>query len=351
MGDDRWVALHVFYASDANPILVEAVRPLVDELRRDQLIDGWFFIKYWMEGPHIRVRFKPSSPELRDEVTQRATAALEEFLKRRPALYDTDVDGLDDLYKRMYVAEYGEESWNEKYGDGGMPYRPNNSVALMPYDPEYDRYGGPVGIDIAEWHFEHSSDLVALLLATSNAHVRPVLLGMATQLSLMTAYTFLHTDEAVRRFFQRYRTFWETSYQEPSDDYHSSFEKSFDRTRETLLPRIERIRSVAAAMNGTADATGDEPSLSQIERRWLAHCAELRDRVLDAASRGELLFPSRQGEGRSTIDEPEALATVLLSSYIHMTNNRLGVAILDEIYLSYLIERALTPAEELVETA
>ena len=170
---DDWVALHVFYASDSNPILVEAVRPLVEELRRDELIDRWFFIKYWMEGPHLRVRFRPVRPELRDEVTSRATAALEAFLARRPALYDTDIEGLGDIYKKMYVAEYGEQRFVEEYGvDGVMPFRPNNSVALLPYEQEFDRYGGPVGMELAEWHFEHSSDLVAKLLATSNTHVQ-----------------------------------------------------------------------------------------------------------------------------------------------------------------------------------
>ena len=83
--------------------------------------------------------------------------------------------------------------------------------------------------------------------------------------------------------------------------------------------------------------------MSGIERSWLTHCSELRDRV--AAESGRLLFPSRTGgSGREPIADPEGLAVVLLSSYIHMTNNRFGVAILDEIYLSYLIERALEPA-------
>ncbi|PSL01621.1 thiopeptide-type bacteriocin biosynthesis protein [Haloactinopolyspora alba] len=336
----EWVALHVFYASDANPIVVEAVRPLVDELRRDDVIDGWFFIKYWMEGPHLRVRFRPRTPELRGEVTERATSALQAFLDRRPALYDTDIAGLGDLYKRMYIAEYGEERWAREYGDGAMPFRPNNSIANLPYEPEYDRYGGPAGIDLAEWHFEHSSDMVAKLLATSNTHVRPVLLGLATQLSLMTAYTFLGDDRSVQRFFQRYRTFWETSYQEPSDDYHGSFDKSFELTRDSLVERIDRIRGIAGAE--PADA------LSGIERTWLAHCAELRERVLDAAGRGQLVFPSERLGGKAPIDDPEALATVLLSSYVHMTNNRLGVAILDEIYLSYLVERALETRGEQV---
>ena len=331
-----WVALHVFYASDANPILVEAVRPLVDELRDEELIDRWFFIKYWMEGPHLRIRFRPSRPELRDEVTKRATAAIEAFLARRPALYDTDVEGLGDIYKKMYLAEYGEERFVEEYGvDGAMPFRPNNSVALMDYEQEFDRYGGPVGMELGEWHFEASSDLVAKLLATSNTHVRPVLLGLATQLSLLTAYSFLETDEAVREFFQRYRGFWETSYQEPSDDYHDSFDKSFELTRASLSERVDRIRTISAGDFGQ--------QLSGIERTWLTHCRELRGK-LDAEA-GRLLFPSRTGgTEREPIADPTARAAVLLSSYIHMTNNRLGVAILDEIYLSYLIERALEPA-------
>lgn len=337
MSDD-WVALHVFYASDSNPILVEAVRPLVEDLRRDGLIDRWFFIKYWMEGPHLRVRFRPTRPAVRDEVRVRATAALEAFLTRRPALYDTDIDGLGDLYKKMYVAEYGEERYVEEYGvDGEMPFRPNNSVAELPYEQEFDRYGGPAGMAHAEWHFQASSDLVARLLATSNTHVRPVLLGLATQLSLLTAYTFLGSDEAVRRFFQRYRDFWETSYQEPSDDYHDSFDKSFALTRESLQERIDRIRTITA---GTSDQ-----ALSGIERTWLSHCRELQERVLTAAAAEELVFPSRTTGEREPITDPEGLATVLLSSYIHMTNNRFGVAILDEIYLSYLIEKALEPAD------
>ncbi|WP_017573703.1 thiopeptide-type bacteriocin biosynthesis protein [Nocardiopsis halotolerans] len=332
---DEWVAFHVFYASDANPIVVEAVRPLVAELRAEGMISGWFFLKYWMEGPHLRVRFRPSDASRRAEVTERARSALEDFLRRRPALYDTDTEGLDELYQQMFVAEYGEERWEAEYGaSGAIPFRPNNTVEVRPYERELDRYGGPVGIEIAEWHFEHSSDMVAELLASSNTHVRPVLLGLATQLALMTAYTFLRDDAAVLRFFQRYRAFWETSYQQPSDEQHESFDRSFTRTRDSLRTRIDRIRDITADGNGAVR--------SRIEQRWIGHCAELRHRVEEAAGRGELLF-GRRGRGAPTaVDAPEDLAAVLLSSYVHMTNNRLGAAILDEVYLSYLVERTLT---------
>lgn len=342
--DNEWVALHVFYGSDANPMVVEAVRPLVRRLREDGLITGWFFIKYWQEGPHLRVRFKPASPALRQEVTARAVAAVQEFLQRRPALYEADVEGIDDIYKKMYLAEYGEERWIEEYGaDGRMPFRPNNSIALLPYEPEYDRYGGEAGIEIAEWHFEQSSDMVARLLATSNTHVRPVLLGLAAQLTLMSAYTFLGDDEAVRRFFQRYRSFWETSYQEPTAETHGIFDRHLELTRETLAARVARIRALASA--------GDPMESSDFERTWLAHCRELRERVHAAADRGALVFPARKHGTPAQIPGREDLAAVLLSSYIHMTNNRLGAAILDETYLSYLIEHVLEPVRPLARPA
>ena len=40
--------------------------------------------------------------------------------------------------------------------------------------------------------------------------------------------------------------------------------------------------------------------------------------------------------------DPQDALAIVLSSYVHMTNNRLGVSILDEIYLSYVICRALS---------
>ena len=116
------------------------------------------------------------------------------------------------------------------------------------------------------------------------------------------------------------------------DEAKAAFDKSFELTKVSLTERVDRIRTISAGDSGQ--------QLSGIERTWLTHCRELRDRV--DANAGELLFPA--ASGREPIADPVARAAVLLSSYIHMTNNRLGVAILDEIYLSYLIERALEPA-------
>lgn len=331
--DHGWLSVHVFYASNANPMLVECVRPLVDRLRADGLISRYFFIKYWMEGPHVRLRVLPAPGVDPETVRGEVNAALDEFLRRRPALYEADSEGLADLYKQMFLAEYGRQRWDETYGpDGVMPMRPNNTYHYIPYEREFGRYGGPAGVELAEWHFEHSSDLVCDLLATTNVHVRPVLLGLSTQLSTMLAAVFLDDDQRMADFLDEYRRFWEVSYQEPSDEYHASFDTSYRRMDAALRRRLADLRAGARGAPGAA--------LSGVEARWLAHCRELRTRADALIAAGALWF-ARGGAEPTTVTDPAAALPVLLSSYVHMTNNRLGVSILDEIYLSYLVRSAL----------
>lgn len=338
--DHDWISVHVFYASNANPMLVECVQPLVDRLRADGMIARYFFIKYWLEGPHVRLRLLPAAGVDPAAVRAEVNTALDAFLRRRPALYEADQDGLADLYKQMFLAEYGEERWNAIYGpDGVMPFRPNNSYAYIDYEREFGRYGGLAGVELAEWHFEHSSDLVLQLLATTNVHVRTVLLGLSAQVSMMMCGVFLRDERRIADFLEEYRVFWETSYQERSDEYHESFDTSYRKMGTALR---DRVGDILRAVRGDSDT-----SLTAIERRWLTHCRELRDRVTALAEAGQLRFQRRGEAAPHPVRDPDVALPVLLSSYMHMTNNRLGVSILDEIYLSYLMRSALLDASAL----
>src|SRR5690606_19224231 len=96
------------------------------------------------------------------------------------------------FHKQMFLAEYGEEAWNEKYGaDGVMPFRDNNSYHYIEYEPEYDRYGGPHGVELAEWHFEKSSDIILRILRDINVRVRDILIRISRQLFLAVCYVFM----------------------------------------------------------------------------------------------------------------------------------------------------------------
>ena len=124
----NWISIHIFYASNANPMLIEALEPLVNDLRERGLIRRYFFIKYWQEGPHVRLRLLPAEGVREEEVKREAEEVINAYLKRRPALYSADNENAQSFYKDMYITEYGEAKWNETYGaEGRMPLRPNNS--------------------------------------------------------------------------------------------------------------------------------------------------------------------------------------------------------------------------------
>ncbi len=322
----EWLSFHVFYAANSNPILVEGVTPVIRRLRDEGLIERWFFIRYWLEGPHVRIRVLPRRAEDTERVRAEVTEALRAVLARRPALYEADRDASGELFKRMYLAEYSEERWNAEYGtDGEMPYRDNNSVHEIAYVQELDRYGGPAGMALSEWHFEKSSDLILRMLATGNVHMRTVLLGQTVQLDMALCFAFLPGEAAVAEFLENYRVFWETSYQEPSTEQHETFDRSFARMRDRLLERLTRVR----------EAVRDPSAAVGLEREWAEHCVELRDRAAALARAGELSF--RDG----TVTDPGVALPILLSSYVHMTANRLGASILDEIYLAYVNRHAV----------
>lgn len=317
-GEAGWISIHIHYASYPEPLLLECLRPLTSRLRERRLILGYFFIRYWFEGPHIRLRLLPE-PGREVEVRCEAEQAIGEFLRRRPALYTPDAEELGPLYKGFYLAEYGEEAWDEAYGAGGvMPIRPTNTMSYEEYTPEYHRYGGPVGVAVAEWHFEHSSDMVLDLITAANVHVRPVLLGQSLQMSLTMCDVLLDgEDDAIAEFFAVNRRYWERSHNVDPKAADRYFDAAYGRCAARLRERITALRD---------GVRHDEARLTPMQRGWVRHARELRRR-LDSSSG----IPDDFTVGR------------LLGSYLHMTNNRLGVTIPEEIYLSHLLRRALLP--------
>ncbi len=329
-----WLAVHVFYTASSRPLIAECIKPLVDELRERDLISGHFFINYWLEGPHVRLRLRPSSTETTDEVRRRAESAIERFLRTRPALYEVTSDHLLNYYDKLFDMEYPQADRAPFVGaDGRMRLRVNNTYSYEPYEPEYDKYGGSAGVALAEWHFEQSSDLVADVNRTLNVHLRTVRLGVSSQLMMVMASTFLNRAVDVAEFMEGYQRFWERSF--AGSDYVSDrgYEKSYTVSAAQVGRRFAQIDR--ALREGT---TGDLPPFL---RTWADHCQELAARVRSLAAAGELAFHSvSRGDRHPLTDGDEALK-ILLNPYIHMTNNRLGTTIGDEAYLAYVLARAI----------
>jgi hypothetical protein len=331
----EWQAIHVHYTGDSSPMLTECVAPLVASLRERGLIERYFFINYWLEGPHVRLRLKPVNRGATATVVAEAEAAVRAFLDRLPALWEAESEFLLDLYEDMFRMEYSEEERIRRYGtDGRMPLRENNTYRFIPYEPEYDRYGGTEGVALAEWHFEHSSDLVLGMLGLANVHLRTVRLGLAAQLMMIMASALLDGLDEVAEFLDRYHHYWRNTFQLTALADEARFDVNYADMAEGLCARFAEIHGAVSARR--------PDRLTNFRRVWAEHCIELRDRVSDHARRAGLVFPVEYGSSvRAPLTDTGAALKILLSPYLHMTNNRLGVTLSDEAYLSYLLNRVL----------
>ncbi|MFC5196661.1 lantibiotic dehydratase C-terminal domain-containing protein [Streptomyces kaempferi] len=329
-----WLAVHVFYAASPRPLLLQCVKPLVDDLTEEGLLAGYFFINYWLEGPHLRLRLRPRRAADAPVVRERAHAALAAFLRERPALYEVKAGFLAELYETLFTLEYTEDQRAEFLGpDGRMRLRPNNSFEDRLYEPEYGKYGGPGGVALAEWHFQHSSDLVVEAARGMNLHLRTVLLGLSAQLMMVMSGTFLKDDEALLAFLDRYHAFWDRAFNGTNYTTAQGYDRAYTEMGASLPERFRRIRD--------AVAQGGQDRLPAFLRGWAEHCTELRDRAEELTLRGELTFRAWDGSRDIRPTDPAHALPMLLSPYLHMTNNRLSMTIRDEAFLSYVLARAL----------
>jgi len=325
----HWLSSHIFYNNDPHPLLAGCVLPLVELLKEHRLIDRYFFIRYWEGGPHVRLRLAPAPGVTDDEIKKVAEPHLTAFLRRRPSLFDHRTRTMGPMYARLYEVEYGKPKLLEKYGpDGEIPYYPNNSFCYVDYEPEWARYGGEVGMDLAERHFEVSSDIVLAYLHDTNTHVRPVRLGQGFQIVLHFCLVLLRDHARIRRFLDTYVEFWEKNYFSQGVGLLNKAERSYDR----IARQVQKgIREIVACHQG--GGVGRTP----LERRWIEHAQSLRNDIVAAVAANTLQLPAE-----AVGNEVE----YLLTSYTHMTANRLGISIADEVYLAYLIRQGLESLDE-----
>jgi thiopeptide-type bacteriocin biosynthesis protein len=329
-----WQAIHVYYGASRRVMLTDCIGPLVDGLRADGLVDSYFFINYWLEGPHLRLRLKPARAADTEAVLLRAEHAIDAFLRARPALYDPRRSFFSELYDTLFDLEFTAEQRQHYTGpDGRMRIRESNSRSREPYEPEYSKYGGPHGIDLAEWHFEYSSDQVISIMRTMNAHLRGALLGIAAQLMMVTITQFLPDPAAAADFLDGYHAFWSRAFDVTNFIKADAYERAYETGGPGLRRRLDVVRAALGC--------GSAGQLPEFLGGWAAHCAQLHSRVAALAESGQLVLRSRDGTRDETVTDVPLAARRLLSPYLHMTNNRLGATVSDEAYLAYALARAL----------
>lgn len=311
-----WLSAYVFYdgftySDGCDHVVVDVVEPF----QRRALREGWaekiFFIRYSEDGSHVRARFYGEPDVLVDTVGPA-------FVEHVQATIDADVVG---------------HPRSEREGDDLLAEHP---VRFVPYEREVDRYGGPEAVRLAEDFFEASSLASFNLIRQSRDKGHSARLGKGLLTMVIKVHAFCDGDrEAGARLMRQYHTGYLQAVARGEDDRKASFEEAFDagfeRQADTLRTYVDAVwegLDAGASLSDTLDPYHDD--------------------VMEVRRRFEALFDDGVLQrGEHSLDTWEVAVRSIVPSYIHMTNNRLGIPIPEESYLAHCIVNALGAEEGL----
>jgi thiopeptide-type bacteriocin biosynthesis protein len=208
-------------------------------------------------------------------------------------------------------------------------------VEFVAYEPELGRYGGDHGIEIAEEFFDVSSrTCLALLEDQAAAEVQRR--GYALTLFVLALSVFLPDRAIACRLLHR---FVGSQLQSPTTDRRERFVPIFDQSYDRQASRLQTL--VEQCWLAAEDAPCFDGPIDVYWSGLLAARARLAAAVAER---------SLQRRGRPVADWQHCVEAIL-PSYIHMTNNRLGISVTEEAHIARLIVRTLDDSRAKAEVA
>ncbi|WP_017607928.1 thiopeptide-type bacteriocin biosynthesis protein [Nocardiopsis xinjiangensis] len=300
---DPWVSVHLFHQGEQDRLVLDLVAPVVTELREHGLTDRWFYLRYWNGGPHLRLRVLARTEEAREEIRSVLAARCTGHLARSPSPDLVDQQTYLEQARRFGALE-GVEPVERMYA--------NNSVHLLPYTREHDRYGRGDSLEAVERHFCESSDLALRILGS-----RPEPTQRETTVLTFLLLSWFTAAEDVGALARR-----QLDHAAERIRFHGpeSAERSADALYESSRERLERIAATAGRVVRARD---------RLRPGSLTDWARSVGRMTDA------LRVSGPGDAPASTTGVADLCT-------HLFANRIGVRIDAEGSLRYLAARAVT---------
>lgn len=226
----------------ADAMISELIPPLVAHAR-ELGIHRWFYIRYMdASGPHIRLRVKGTR-----EVLDVMESGYRELIS------DLETALAQGEHTHPFVVPVDEARYLGAASIGG-------SGAL--YEPEYTKYGGPHGVELAEQLFEFSSDLG--VWATGRFDKTPDRAGLTALLLSDTVHSGL---AASRHLGVPPGSDWDGYWAHHLTWWTADFGAHAPRVRQTLVSGAEtKMPHVRAQM----DRLAAMPSVTGWRRNWRA---------------------------------------------------------------------------------
>lgn len=271
--NNNWISCYIYCSRTNDEFLLKYLKVLVENLFNNNRINNFFFIRYYENGFHIRLRLK---------LEQKEHKRMQDFL-------------LSQL-----------NQYNEIFSENKIV-----NIVFREYEPEIERYGGNKAILVAEDQFQLSSTTILQRIGSVESWNYSQAIVNALILHLSFAYsTGLKLKEGIYFFYSNYENWAYADVKNTKAD----FENYFQKYKAQFFPALSTLWN---ALNENIE----------LEDKWL------NEWVIGMKSISLRL---------ETIPylKKEKLFSIL-ESYVHMTNNRLGLGNEDEPLVSYMIYRFL----------
>ncbi|MFE2407254.1 lantibiotic dehydratase C-terminal domain-containing protein [Kitasatospora sp. NPDC059408] len=316
MSEYSWVSAHLFYHGDQDAVIVGVVRPAVERLGRAGLVDGFFFLRYWEGGPHVRLRVR-TWPEHVEEVRSVIEETAAEFYRTSPSQ--------SALTEQAYAESAAELAGLERM-DHYDSLHPDNSIAFIDYVPETDVYGTGRSLAAVEKQFMAASVLAVELIARGRTPGQRAMDAFAMLAANRTVFTGILPELAYQARFMV-----ESGGAAAELLQSAAFERYFDANKARLRTSLE---AVFASTRGVA-----LPDAS-VESRWLATVREANDTLVELELLGKLDAYSDFEAPADVLQHINHLVPQLIvERFTHLMCNRLGINLAQESHLRLLLTR------------
>lgn len=298
---NEWSSLYLFIgqAEHADELALFASEAM--ESYPDQAND-WFFIRYPEGGLHVRLRVGPRARAIYPEVKERMARRCRELAQE---------------------SELSE--WARQFGvpdSAGTVREPGVSIEVT-YEPEIVRYGGPDAIAYNEELFRISTAIAVKVIAATRGRD-----GARAQIAadlMMAAVATIEDIVDASLYFGEYANGWRAAW-----PWSPQLRAKPASDKEDLRGRFSE--HVLALRNR-------KPPTS-VPQLWAAKLAEARRYFHALYENGELFSPF-DGQLVATNSDFEIAVRSMVTSQLHMLNNRLGLWPDSEVVIAEQLSRRI----------
>lgn len=314
----KWVTVCIYYEPPFEKLLSTAVSGFIEGHQHLGLFDSFFFVRYWQKGYHIRLRLRSLHPNANTTIVSSLQKHLTRHLDQHPSI---------------------------RLKDSPLLY-PNNSLRFIQYEPEIARYGGEDCVMLSEKQFMHSSEFVLGLIKSNDTwdYEKAMSFAIISHLSFVKAFDLSASQASI--FFSLVSRYWmprafDSAAHVPETD--PAFEKLKEKTINKFQVAFNHQKTQVTKVSKTLWKMLDrrQSTGNKVVDKWFEDSLEMA-KSLRGLQRERKLFPPDWFPNESDIPEEMFDCWKIMHSYIHMTNNRIGIQNRDEAYIAFVICQVLS---------